>query len=129
MQLILLRRGQVMEETFSLRENPGHGGGSDAMIADLEEARGNAGLANSLGNGTAGLRRCIEGGAEVDQWYGREERRWGIRWGAGERAGEARTEMRLSGTNFVEDCRGRLDRGRHTGTGFCWIGTRLWRKS
>jgi hypothetical protein len=66
MQLVLLRRGQAVEEAFCLGENAGRGGGGDAMVADLEETGREAGFADGLADGPAGVGRAIEGRAEVD---------------------------------------------------------------
>lgn len=96
------------------------------MVADLEEARREAGFTDRLGDGVAGGRRArVEGGAEVDEGNCGKQRGWDVRRRGGEGAGEAGAEVGLGSADFVEDCGARLGSERGAGAGFGRIGDRL----
>lgn len=96
------------------------------MVADLEEARREAGFTDRLGDGVAGGRCArVEGGAEVDKGNCGKQRGWDVRRRGGEGACEASAKVRLGGANFIEDCRARLGSERDADAGFGEIGDRL----
>jgi len=97
------------------------------VVADLEEARREAGFTDRLGDGMAGGRRArVEGGAEVNEGNCREQRGWDIGGRGGESTGEAGAEVGLGGADFVEDCAVRLGSRRGAGAGSGRVGDRLW---
>ena len=96
------------------------------MVADLEEARREAGFTDRLGDGMAGGGRAwVEGGAEVDEGDCGEQRGWDVGGRGGEGTGEASAEVGLGSADFVEDCVAGLGSGGDAGAGFGGIGDRL----
>lgn len=96
------------------------------MVADLEEARREAGFTDRLGDGMAGGGRArVEGGAEVDEGDGGEQRGRDVGGRSGEGTGEASAEVGLGGADFVEDCAVRLGSGRDAGASSGGVGDRL----
>jgi hypothetical protein len=116
----------VVEKALGLRQNPLGCRGRDTVVADLEEARREAGFTDLLGDGMAGGGCArVEGGAEVDEGDWGEQRKWDVGGRGSEGAGEAGADVGLGSADFVEDCVARLGSGRNAGAGFGGIGNRL----
>jgi hypothetical protein len=69
-----------------LFQDAGHGFLADAMVADLEEARSQAGLTDLGRNSFSGFESAVERWANVDEWDSGQSLGWDSWWGAEESA-------------------------------------------